>query len=96
MCKKNVGAYVFRCNVNASSSKDICSPLCKLSPHAFGIAVDINYDENCNGRTTFDTPKEISDTFELYGFRWGGHYPLIDSYIDPMHFEYMIQLCEGI
>lgn len=93
---KNVGAYVFRCNVNASSTQDTCSTGCKLSPHAFGIAVDINYDENCNGCTTYDMPKEISDTFEVYGFRWGGHYPLIGSYIDPMHFEYMKDLCEGI
>lgn len=95
---KNVGAYVFRCNVNASTSgkNDVCSTGCKLSPHAFGIAVDINYDENCNGCKNYDMPKEISDTFEVYGFRWGGHYPLIGSYIDPMHFEYMKDLCEGI
>lgn len=95
---KNVGAYVFRCNVNASTSgkNDVCSDGCKLSPHAFGIAVDINYDENCNGCKNYDMPKEISDTFEVYGFRWGGHYPLLGSYIDPMHFEYMRDLCEGI
>lgn len=95
---KNVGAYVFRCNVNASTSgkNDVCDPGCKLSAHAFGIAVDINYEENCNGCTNFDMPKEISDTFELYGFRWGGHYPLLGSKIDPMHFEYMKDLCAGI
>ena len=95
---KNVGAYIFRCNVNASTSgkNDTCSPGCKLSPHAFGIGVDINYEENCNGCKNFDMPKEISDTFEMYGFRWGGHYPLIGSYIDPMHFEYMRDLCEEI
>jgi hypothetical protein len=95
---KNVGAYIFRCNVNASTSgkTDTCSPGCKLSPHAFGIGVDINTEENCNGCKQYDMPKEISDTFEMYGFRWGGHYPLIGSYIDPMHFEYMRDLCEGI
>lgn len=95
---KNVGAYIFRCNVNASTSgkNDTCSTGCKLSPHAFGIGVDINYEENCNGCKNYDMPKEISDTFEMYGFRWGGHYPLIGSYIDPMHFEYMRDLCEGI
>lgn len=95
---KNVGAYIFRCNVNASTSAkgDTCSTGCKLSPHAFGIGVDINYDENCNGCKNYDMPKEISDTFEMYGFRWGGHYPLIGSYIDPMHFEYMRDLCDGV
>jgi len=93
---KNVGAYIFRCNVNASTTQDTCSTGCKLSPHAFGIGVDINYEENCNGCKNFDMPKEISDTFEMYGFRWGGHYPLIGSYIDPMHFEYMRDLCDGV
>src|SRR3989339_290530 len=88
---KNVGAYVFRCNGNASKSGkyEVCSPDCVLSPHSFGIAVDINYGENCNGCKTYDMPEEIWKTFESYGFRWGGHYPLINSYIDPMHFEYM-------
>jgi hypothetical protein len=95
---KNVGAYIFRCNVNASTSAkgDTCSSGCKLSPHAFGIGVDINYDENCNGCKNYDMPKEISDTFEMYGFRWGGHYPLLGSLIDPMHFEYMRDLCDGV
>lgn len=95
---KNVGAYIFRCNVNASTSgkHDTCSEGCKLSPHSFGIAVDINTEENCNGCKNYDMPKEISDTFELYGFRWGGHYPLIGSYIDAMHFEYMRDLCDGV
>lgn len=95
---KNVGAYIFRCNVNASTSAkgDTCSSGCKLSPHAFGIGVDINYDENCNGCKNYDMPKEISDTFEIYGFRWGGHYPLLGSLIDPMHFEYMRDLCDGV
>jgi hypothetical protein len=95
---KNVGGYIFRCNVNASTSGkfDTCDPGCKLSPHSFGIAVDINYDENCNGCKTYDMPKEIWSTMEQYGFRWGGHYPLLGSTIDPMHFEYMRDLCEGI
>lgn len=95
---KNVGAYIFRCNVNASTSGkfDTCSEGCKLSPHSFGIAVDINTEENCNGCKNYDMPKEISDTFEMYGFRWGGNYPLIGSYIDAMHFEYMRDLCEGV
>jgi hypothetical protein len=95
---KNVGAYIFRCNVNASTSgkTDTCSEGCKLSPHAFGIGVDINYDENCNGCTNYDMPKEIWSTFESYGFRWGGHYPLLGSRIDAMHFEYMRDLCEGL
>lgn len=95
---RNVGAYVFRCNVNASTSGkfDTCSSGCVISPHSYGIAVDINYDTNANGSTSYDMPKEIVDTFEHYGFRWGGRYPKLGSTIDPMHFEYMVQLCEGV
>ncbi|MEK7496907.1 MAG: M15 family metallopeptidase [Patescibacteria group bacterium] len=93
-----IGAYVFRCNVNASTSdrNDLCSSGCKLSTHAFGISVDINWDENCNGCSTFTIPMEIVDIFESYGFRWGGRYKSVfGSRIDPMHFEYMYDLCKN-
>lgn len=92
-----IGAYVFRCNVNASTSdrNDLCSNGCVLSAHSFGIAVDINWDENCNGCSNYTMPMEIVDIFESYGFRWGGRYKSIfGSTIDPMHFEYMYDLCK--
>jgi len=92
------GAYVFRCNVNASTSgrNDICSSGCVLSMHSFGIAVDINYEGNCNGCANYDMPKEMVEIFEKYGFRWGGRYKSIfNSNIDAMHFEYLKEACEG-
>lgn len=94
-----IGAYIFRCNVNASTSDkfDLCNKGCVLSAHSFGIAVDINWDENCNGCSTFTIPMEIVDIFESYGFRWGGRYKSVfGSRIDPMHFEYMYELCKDI
>ena len=94
-----IGAYIFRCNVNASTSgkNDLCSSGCVLSPHSFGIDVDINWDENCNGCSSFTMPREIIDAFESYGFRWGGRYKSVfGSTIDPMHFEYMYDLCKDI
>jgi hypothetical protein len=94
-----IGAYVFRCNVNASTSdrNDLCSDGCVLSAHAFGIAVDINWDENCNGCSNYTIPMEIVDIFESYGFRWGGRYKSVfGSRIDAMHFEYMYDLCKDI
>lgn len=94
-----IGAYVFRCNVNASTVDrfDLCSEGCVLSTHAFGIAVDINWEENCNGCSSFDMPREIIDAFESYGFRWGGRYKSIfGSTIDPMHFELMVDLCRDV
>lgn len=94
-----IGAYIFRCNVNASTSgkNDLCSEGCVLSTHAFGISVDINWDENCNGCSSFTMPMEIVDIFESYGFRWGGRYKSIfGSRIDAMHFEYMYDLCKDL
>ena len=42
-------------------------------------------------------PMEIVDIFESYGFRWGGRYKAIfGSTIDPMHFEYMYDLCKDL
>lgn len=94
-----IGAYVFRCNVNASSVDrfDLCAEGCVLSAHAFGIAVDINWEENCNGCDEYDMPREIIDAFESYGFRWGGRYKSVfGSKIDPMHFELMVDLCRDV
>ncbi|MEK7597182.1 MAG: M15 family metallopeptidase [Patescibacteria group bacterium] len=94
-----IGAYIFRCNVNASTSgkNDLYSEGCVLSAHSFGIAVDINWDENCNGCSSFTMPMEIVDIFESYGFRWGGRYKSVfGSRIDPMHFEYMYDLCKDL
>ncbi len=94
-----IGAYIFRCNVNASSSDrfDLCSNGCVLSAHSFGIAVDINWDENCNGCSSYTMPIEIVEIFEKYGFRWGGRYKKIfGATIDPMHFEYMYDLCKNL
>jgi len=94
-----IGAYIFRCNVNASTSDkfDLCNEGCVLSAHSFGIAVDINWEENCNGCTNFTMPMEIVDIFESYGFRWGGRYKSVfGSRIDAMHFEYLYDLCKDI
>lgn len=94
-----IGAYVFRCNVNATKGDkfDTCNPDCKLSAHSFGIAVDINWEENCNGCDNYNIPIEIVEIFEKYGFRWGGRYKKIfGATIDAMHFEYMYDLCKDI
>lgn len=96
---KTAYAYVFRCNTAASTgdSWDVCQPGCVIGTHAFGIAVDINEDENCFGCSTYNMPMKIVDAFESYGFRWGGRYKSVfGSTIDPMHFEYMYDLCKDL
>jgi len=53
-----------------------------LSYHAWGIAIDLNRNENPLGGPSTQDPRLIS-IFERWGFRWGGlFYPP-----DPMHFE---------
>jgi len=96
---KTVGTYVFRCNVNASTGDpwDTCQSGCVIGTHAFGIAVDVNEDTNCNGCGNYDMPPEIIKAFERWGFRWGGRYKeLFGSKIDPMHFEFMYDMCKGL
>lgn len=89
-----VGTYAFRCNVNSSTTRDLCSPGCTLSPHAFGFAVDINPSTNANGSNTFDMPPEVVQAFEAYGFRWGGRWgDIFGSTVDAMHFEYLDEIC---
>jgi hypothetical protein len=69
---KTIGTYVFRCNVNASTGDpyDTCQSGCVIGTHAFGIAIDINWDTNCNGCSNYDMPPEIINAFERWGFRW--------------------------
>jgi len=94
-----IGTYVFRCNTNASTgdSWDTCQSGCVIGTHAFGIAIDINWEENCNGCSNYDMPDEIVDAFERWGFRWGGRYKeIFGAKIDAMHFEYMYDLCKDV
>ena len=68
----------------------------RLSPHAFGIAVDLNPDKGPYWQwstlrphplqKTF--PAEIVGLFEENGFIWGGKW----EHFDLMHFEYRPEL----
>lgn len=68
-----------------------------VSMHSWGIAVDINADDNPPLRITSPADlarrkKTIPDAwvavFKSIGFTWGGDF---HSYFDPMHFQY----CSG-
>lgn len=65
----------------------------RLSPHAFGIAVDLKRDsrdywkwasEEQGEKRLKEYPKELVKTFEKHGFIWGGKW----SHFDILHFEY--------
>jgi hypothetical protein len=53
-----------------------------ISYHAWGIAIDLNRNENPEGGASHQDPRLVT-VFSQWGFRWGGlFYPP-----DPMHFE---------
>ena len=56
----------------------------KWSNHAYGIAVDINSEENGFNTGHGTMPKPVVAAFKSEGFAWGGDYK---SRTDPMHFE---------
>ena len=68
----------------------------RLSPHSFGIAIDINstpadYWQWAKGGAAAyhnQIPMEIVKVFEKYGFIWGGKW----YHYDTMHFEYRPEL----
>ena len=88
LCTKLGGTYNWR-NIAGTD---------QLSPHAFGIAIDINvsfgdywqWDLKNQGKTNFVNriPQIIVDIFERHGFIWGGKW----KHYDSMHFEYRPEL----
>lgn len=70
----------------------------RLSPHAFGIAIDLNPKKGAYWRWAKESPKqsvsashypwEIVEVFERHGFIWGGKW----YHYDLMHFEYRPEL----
>lgn len=55
-----------------------------MSRHAWGVALDINYDANPTGRESLQDPRLV-EVFERWGFTWGGEWLVRD----PAHFEYI-------
>ena len=73
----------------------------RLSPHSWGIAIDLNprHGAYWRGRKTAGSevenlrnlyPQEIVELFEKHGFIWGGKW----SHFDLMHFEYRPELLQ--
>lgn len=68
----------------------------RLSPHSFGIAIDINSTHadywrwSADGAARYQNsiPMEIVRVFEKHGFIWGGKW----YHFDTMHFEYRPEL----
>jgi peptidoglycan LD-endopeptidase CwlK len=70
----------------------------RLSPHSFGIAIDLNtkyskywdWDDAFGKKMQYNNeiPWEIVEIFERHGFIWGGKW----YHYDTMHFEYRPEL----
>lgn len=60
----------------------------KLSTHCWGIAIDLNPEQNGMG-TAGNMPPGIVKAFKEFGFAWGGDWS--GSSRDPMHFQF----CSG-
>ncbi|MCB2289001.1 M15 family metallopeptidase [Clostridium sp. CS001] len=71
----------------------VISGTSRLSPHAFGIAIDLASDKRDywkwaskdeGGKRLASYPNELVEVFEKNGFVWGGKW----SHFDILHFEY--------
>ena len=76
--QSDTAGYNHRFNVNDPK---------RLSEHAWGTAVDVNWTANPNRidcRLVTDLPHHIEAVAKRWGLRWGGNF---DCPKDPMHFE---------
>lgn len=62
----------------------LIAPAGSLSRHAWGIAADLNVDDNPAGQASAQDPRLV-DSFTRWGFTWGGFWLVPD----PMHVEYV-------
>ena len=87
--QRDTGAFNWRVNTNDES---------KTSPHATGLAIDVNWETNPNLKPRpagcaprdpsccpTDLPKEVTDAFQKNGFFWGAKFLGV---CDSMHFQY--------
>jgi hypothetical protein len=79
--------------VNGTFNYRVISGTGKLSPHAYGIAIDLNSNPSdywkwasreAGEKRMLSYPKELVETFEKNNFVWGGKW----GHFDILHFEY--------
>ncbi len=93
MAAKNGNVYSSVFPLNGTYNYRLISGTNKLSPHAYGIAIDLNRDSRDywkwasreEGQKRLDIyPKEVVDIFQNNNFVWGGKW----GHFDTLHFEY--------
>ncbi|MBC2582554.1 M15 family metallopeptidase [Clostridium sp. DJ247] len=89
--KNNIGAYLFPCS--GTFNYRLISGTNRLSPHSFGIAIDLARNKRDywkwaskeeGEKRLASYPKEIVEVFERNNFVWGGKW----QHFDILHFEY--------
>ena len=55
-----------------------------VSHHAWGVALDVNYDANPTGQESIQDPRLV-EIFDSWGLTWGGEWLVRD----PAHFEFV-------
>lgn len=87
----NIRKYLLPCS--GTFNYRVISGTKRLSPHAFGIAIDLASDKSdywkwaskeAGGKRLASYPSELVEVFENNGFIWGGKW----SHFDILHFEY--------
>lgn len=79
--------YVIRSGVTGGYNCRQIRGSSSWSNHAWGLAVDLNWDKNPMGSALVtDMPEWMPQLWESFGFRWGGLY---SSRPDAMHYEFM-------
>jgi hypothetical protein len=88
---QNVKKCLFPCS--GTFNYRVISGTSRLSPHSFGIAIDLASDKRdywkwaskeAGGKRLASYPSELVEVFENSGFIWGGKW----SHFDILHFEY--------
>lgn len=86
-----INNYIFP--ISGSYNYRVIQDTGRLSPHAYGIAIDLNrndsdywkwVDKSKGSKRIEGYPKELVKVFENNGFVWGGKW----EHFDILHFEY--------
>lgn len=80
----NLGGLVDEAGFAGCWNPRLVVPGSDVSHHAWGVALDVNYDENPTGQESVQDPRLV-EIFERWGFTWGGQWLVRD----PAHFEFV-------
>ncbi|MEG0132937.1 MAG: M15 family metallopeptidase [Clostridium sp.] len=93
LAKNNQSVASLISPINGTFNYRLIAGTGKLSPHAYGIAIDVRSNPSdywkwatreAGEKRMLSYPKELVEVFEKYNFVWGGKW----GHFDILHFEY--------